>query len=99
MSLAVDLTKQEITLAMGGIVFSGTLFKIQGATNLRWLVASWLAWALSLLLGLIAMGRATTLTADGQYAQLDSGLGWLGMMQQLLLVVGVILFAIFVIFH
>jgi hypothetical protein len=99
MSLAVDLTKQEITLAMAAIVFSGSLLKVEDLKHTQWLLLSWSAWALSLLLGLIAMGRATSLTADGKYTEFDSGFAWVGMFQQLLLVAGLILFAVFVVFR
>ncbi len=99
MSLTVDITKQEITLAMAAIVFSGTLLKVQGLTHHLWLPLSWGAWTLSLLLGLFAMGRVTTLTSEGHYAPFDFWLMCMGMGQQLLLVAGVILFAIFVIYR
>lgn len=95
-ALATDLIKQQITLAMGAIVFSGTLLKDKQLILSRWLLLSWLAWGLSMLLGLIAMGRVITLTSEGNCEEMDKGLGWVGMFQQLFLVAGVILFAIFV---
>src|SRR4029077_1825823 len=62
MKLAMDLIKQEITLGLGAIVFSGTLLKNSSSPNTKWLYLSWGAWFLSIFLGLLAMGRITTST-------------------------------------
>lgn len=98
MTISTDLVKQEITLAMGAIVFSGTLLKATTTGSyLQWLFFSWGAWGLSLIIGLLVMGRVAILTKQEQYDIEDKGLMWLGMIQQLLLVGGVIFFAVFVV--
>jgi hypothetical protein len=95
MKLAVDLVKQEITLALGAIVFSGTLLKNSSYTSTKWLYLSWGAWFLSILLGLIAMGRITTVVSEERYSRMDSGLGKVAMGQQFALLLGIICFGIF----
>jgi hypothetical protein len=98
MSLSTDLIKQEITLAMGAIVFSGTLLKDLYLISKNWLWLSWGAWGLSILLGLFAIGRASIVISEGSYTIKDLLLMWLGIFQQLFLVMGIFLFALFVFF-
>jgi hypothetical protein len=102
MAIATDLVKQTITLAMGAIVFSATLLKLTEAGSYlktpQFLFFSWFAWGLSLIVGLVAMGRVVTLTSEECYNPMDGGLMWLGIAQQLLLVLGVVFFAIYVIY-
>jgi hypothetical protein len=98
MTLALDLVKQQIALASGILVFSGTLLKTGALTNTRWLSLSWGAWVLSIFVGFLAIGRVTTLISEGRYAEMDKGFGILGMLQQLSLFLGIVCFMFFSIF-
>jgi len=97
----LDLTKQQMTLATGTIVFSGTLLKLllepEKTTTLPscWLFASWGLLLLSLVFGLLVSGRYVVQLSQSQYEIEDNWLVWLSRAQQVLFLCGIILFGIF----
>ena len=98
---ALDLTKQQITLATGAIVFSGTLLKVllepEEAAKLPsgWLFTSWGLLALSLMFGLFASGRYVTQLSESRYEIEDKLLVIFGRIQQVAFFLGIILFFVF----
>jgi hypothetical protein len=97
----LDLAKQQITLATGIIVFSGTLLKIflepEEAIELpsSWLFASWGLLVLSLVFGLFVSGRYITQLSQSQYEIEDRLLAFFSRVQQVLFLAGIIVFGVF----
>lgn len=101
LKVVVDLAKQQITLATGAIVFSGVLLKIllgpEQATKVPsgWLFASWGLLILSVIFGLFVSGRYATQLSESKYDIEDNWLTWLGRIQQMLFLLGIIIFGVF----
>ena len=100
---ALGLTKHQITLATGAIVFSGTLLKLllkpEEAAKLpsNLLFTSWGLLALSLLFGIFASGRYITQLSQSKYDIEDKLLATFGRIQQVAFFSGIVLFFIFAI--
>ena len=104
----VDLARLEITLAMASIVLSGTLLGLeQGRTGsktqgpliagpaLDFLVAAWILLGLVVVFGVLTVARYVEVVGqdDGDAGALT--LVVLGVLQQLALISGIILFGLF----
>src|SRR4051812_30721918 len=83
-----DLVKHQIVLGSAVVALSATFITqapdIVGDSPLALLIVSWGCLLFSILCGLLFLGRTVILTSGGTYNPDDSGLDWLGRVQQVL---------------
>lgn len=97
----LDLAKQQITLATGAVVFSGTILNIllgpKKIIELQsgWLFISWGLLIVSIIFGLFVNGRYVTQLSASQYEITDKWLSWLSRIQQISFLLGILIFVIF----
>ena len=98
----LDLAKHQITIAAGLIAFTGTLLgvflKSIEAVPANYIWLTFVAWGFlisSIVLGILFHGRYVTLINEANYNVNDNLLNWLGKVQQILFVVGIVILGIF----
>jgi hypothetical protein len=106
--VALEWSKQIITLATGTIVLSGTFIKDIFATNLssdqilsrEWLFACWVAMLLAVIFSILFIGALTSLLSQAGTPDVFSGMSrGLAVLEVSTFVFGVVAFVVFVTFN
>jgi hypothetical protein len=91
-----DFTKLLITLATGTIVLSATfLEKFYKGHSLALLIAAWSTIALSVILGVLALGQAISQFSESDIRPRRSAVEVLNLLQFLAFLAGIVMFSIF----